>query len=167
MTVLRRIETSVASFALDYIYAERQPHDVWAESLTPERRREIAQRAAQARSRQVSPAERAALPSAKHEGPLTIADDLVLPSAVLSDETRVIAENAVAKQLGRGLGGKTLRLAARDKEQALPAYLTTTLEPFVPESLRAALNRPIMFRGRAACGAVFPQCFSLRFAKCG
>jgi P63C domain-containing protein len=121
-----------------------------AEALTPERRTEIARKAAEARARQLQPSEKAALPHATHEGPLRISEDFILPSAVLSDadHTRVIAENAVARQLGRGLGGKSLRLAARDQGEPLPAYLTKTVEPFVTESLRNALNRPIVFRGK-------------------
>jgi len=98
----------------------------------------------------LSDSDKESLPEATHRGPLKITDDLVLPCAVLSDGTRVITETAVAKQLGRGLGGKTHRLATRPSSEgpALPAYLTTTLEKYAPDSLRVALNRPILYRDR-------------------
>jgi len=119
-----------------------------AEKLSPERRKEIARMGAQARPR-LSEAEKDALPAAAHRGSLKITDDLILPCAVLSDGTRVITETAVARQLGRGLGGKTHRLAARSGDgPPLPAYLTTTLERYVPDSLRIALNNPISYRDR-------------------
>lgn len=120
-----------------------------AKALSPERKAEIARMGAQARTR-LGESEKAALPQATHRGPLKITEELVLPCAVLSDGTRVITETAVARQLGRGLGGKTQRLAARSasKGPALPAYLTTTLERYVPDSLRIALNKPITYRDR-------------------
>ncbi len=120
-----------------------------ANSLTPERRAEIAKMGGRARS-QISDGEKAALPQATHRGELKISDDLILPCAVLSDGTRVITETAIAKQLGRGLGGKTQRLAARAQTdgQPLPAYMTATLEKYVPESLRIALNQPNTYRDR-------------------
>ena len=119
-----------------------------ASALTPERRSEIARNAANAR-KQIANVDAAEVPAATHRGPLKITDDFVLPSAVLSDGTRVISETGIAKQLGRGLGGKTTRLANRSGDAAsLPVYLTTTLEPFVPESLRMALNNPIIYKDR-------------------
>ncbi len=120
-----------------------------AKALSPKRRAEIARMGARARMH-LDESEKAALPNATHRGPLKIADDLVLPCAVLSDGTRVITETAVARQLGRGLGGKTQRLAARSTGNGppLPAYLTATLEKYVPDSLRIALNHPITYRDR-------------------
>lgn len=128
-----------------------------AEALTPERRSEIARMGAQARSNQFDDTLKDGLPEATHRGSLKISDDLVLPCAVLSDGTRVIAENAVARQLGRGLGGKTQRLAARANEGVpLPAYLAPILEPFVPESLRIALTHPVIYRDRGGVRRAVP-----------
>lgn len=121
-----------------------------AAALSPERRSEIARQAALARSR--TELDQTELPLATHRGSLKITDDLVLPCAVLSDGTRVITEQVIARQLGRGLGGKSQRLAAarsdRGEGPPLPAYLTTTLEQFVPDSLRIALSQTISYRDR-------------------
>lgn len=118
-----------------------------AESLSAERRSEIARMGARARARV---AETGEVPGAEYRGKLEISDDLTLECYVLEDGTRVIAENAVARQLGRGLGGKSLRLARRvsDDRPPLPAFLTGALEPFVPDSLRIALTEPILYRDR-------------------
>ena len=120
-----------------------------AESLSPARRSEIARQGALAREQNTGKS--AELPQATHRGQLRITDDLVLPCAVLSDGTRVITETAVAQQLGRGLGGKSRRLAARPGRgdvPPLPDYLTTTVERFVPDSLRITLSQPITYRDR-------------------
>jgi hypothetical protein len=63
---------------------------------------------------------------------------------------RVISEFSVARQLGRGTGGKTRKLAATGDGPPMPMFLSgATLEPFVPPSLRLALSEPIVFRGRS------------------
>jgi len=72
-----------------------------------------------------------------------------LPCAVLENRTPIIAFTNVTKVLGRGIGGKTKRLAKTSKGSALPDFLSgSTLEPFVPESLRQSLNNPIIFRAK-------------------
>ena len=117
-----------------------------AESLTPEQRRDIARRAARARHVDAPPKEE--IPRAEYTGRLKIGD-IVLPCAVLPDRMRVISESSVARQLGRGTGGKTRKLAAAGGGPPMPVFLSgATLEPFVAPSLRLALSEPVVFRGR-------------------
>ena len=117
-----------------------------AESLTPERRRDIARRAARARHAAASPKED--VPRAEYTGTLEIGE-IVLQCAVLQNQMRVISEASVARELGRGTGGKTRRPAATSGGPPMPVFLSdATLEPFVPASLRLALSEPVVFRGR-------------------
>jgi hypothetical protein len=119
-----------------------------AKSLTSEQRTEIAKKAADARY-QIN-ADIEDIPKATHNGSLKIGD-LILQCAVLEDRTRIITEATVAKQLGRGLGGKSYRL--RDQQAAktgipLPLYLAGVLDPYIPNGLRQALSNPKMYRAR-------------------
>ena len=117
-----------------------------AESLTPERRRDIARRAARARHAAASPKED--IPRPEYTGTLEIGE-IVLPCAVLPNRMRVISEASVARQLGRGTGGKARKLNAASGGPPMPGFLSdATLEPFVPASLRLALSEPVVFRGR-------------------
>ena len=117
-----------------------------AESLTPERRRDIARRAARARHAAASPKEE--IPRAEYTGTLEIGE-IVLPCAVLPNRMRVISEASVARQLGRGTGGKTRKLTATSGDPPMPVFLSVAmLEPFVPTSLRLALSESVVFRGR-------------------
>ena len=117
-----------------------------AESLTPERRRDIARRAARARHAAASPKED--IPRAEYTGTLEIGE-IVLSCAVLPNRTRVISEASVARQLGRSTGGKARKLAAARGDPPMPVFLSVPmLEPFVPPSLRLALSEPVVFRGR-------------------
>lgn len=100
---------------------------------------------AEARLRQIHAGD---IPAATHRGKLPIGDDVVLDCFVLDGGLRVIAEKTVAKQLGRGLGGKSARLARRDGLPPLPDYFAPVLEPYVPDLLRVALTEPIVFRDR-------------------
>lgn len=121
-----------------------------ARALTPEKRVEIAKKAAESRYAAIGDIEN--LPRAtKYRGPLKIGD-IILQCAVLDDErrTRIITEATVAKQLGRGLGGRSYRL--RDEQASrtglpLPLYLAGVLEPFISSSLRRALSNPMIYRG--------------------
>lgn len=75
--------------------------------------------------------------------------DIQLPCAVSKDGIPIIAYTNVTKTLGRGTGGKTKRLATVTKGAPLPDFLSgSTLDPYVPESLRIALNNPILFRAK-------------------
>ena len=117
-----------------------------ASSLRPEQRRAISSQAAQERWKNAAPNED--IPLAGYTGKLQIRD-IELPCAVLPDRTRVIMESSVAKQLGRGHGGKTRKLAAPDGGPPMPIFLSgATLEPFVSNSLRLALSEPIVYRAR-------------------
>lgn len=120
-----------------------------SESLSPERRSEIARQAAMARQRGY---DRETIPRATHPGQLHIGD-LTLPCAVLADKTRIITEASVATTLGRGFGGKSYRLRERQAKKSgatpMPLFLAgSALEPYVPESLRIALSQPKVYRGR-------------------
>ena len=117
-----------------------------AESLTPERRRDIARRAARARHAAASPKED--IPQVEYTGTLEIGE-IVLQCAVLQNQMRVIPEASISRELGRGTVGKTKRPPATSGEPAMPAFLAgAALERFVPASLRLALSEPIVFRGR-------------------
>ena len=125
-----------------------------AKALDPMRRKEIAQKAAQTRWENMLENDKP-----EHITPITIhpatdlsalrIGDIELPCAVLSDRTRVITHTSVIKTLGRGYGGKSIKLARMSERNGppLPAFLSgKTLEPFVPDSLRIALNKPFLFR---------------------
>ena len=61
----------------------------------------------------------------------------------------MISEASVARQLGRGTGGKTRKLTATSGDPPMPVFLSVAmLEPFVPPSLRLALSESVVFRGR-------------------
>ena len=117
-----------------------------AKSLTPERRQDIAKRAAQARHSAAS--SREDIPRAEYTGALEIGE-IVLPCAVLSNQMRVISEASVARHFGRGSGGPARKPAATSGDHPMPAFLSVAiLEPFVQPSLRIALSEPVVFRGR-------------------
>ncbi len=123
-----------------------------AESLDPERRSEIASKAAKARWQNGVDEAAGSIPRATHFGQLRIGD-LSLPCAVLEDKTRIITEASVAKTLGRGYGGKTYRLQQKQADKrgmpSLPLFLSgATLDPHVPNSLRIALSHPKLYRAR-------------------
>lgn len=125
-----------------------------ARKLDAKRRKEIAQKGARAKWAMASRAEiiskeTPTIHPATQPGILHIGD-IDLPCAVLSDRTRVITESAVAKTLGRSYGGKQTKLARSAKKGlALPYFLYgSALEPFVPPSLRVALNEPIHYRAK-------------------
>ena len=84
------------------------------------------------------------MPTALFEGILEIAD-IKISCANLDDGTRVLSETQVASTLGRGIGGKTRRLARshNPNDPPMPTFLSgRILEPFVPASLRLALANP-------------------------
>src|SRR5688572_7426156 len=69
--------------------------------MTPAQRKEAARLAAEARWAALG---KTKVPKATHEGPLNIAG-LALPSAVLTDGTRVISQRAFTGALGAPQGG--------------------------------------------------------------
>jgi len=122
-----------------------------AKVLGPQRRKEIASAAAKAKWDKVEQAQKDDdIPSVIRTGTLTIGN-VILPVAVLSDKTRVITEKSVAEQLGRGYGGKSKKLAQSSKTSGppLPKFLSgSTVEPFISDSLRVALSKPILYKAR-------------------
>lgn len=121
-----------------------------AKVLDPERRKEIASKAAKAKWDKVEQTQIDNIPSVLRPGNLKIGN-LVLPCAVLTDRTRVITESSVAEKLGRGYGGKSKKLAKSSKSSGppLPRFLSgSKVEPFISDSLRVALSQPILYRAR-------------------
>ena len=119
-----------------------------AKALNPERRKEIAQKGAIARwekARESSDTKPIGIHPYTELATLKIGN-IKLPCAVLENRTPVITYTSITKTLGRGMGGKGRKLASKQSAR-LPEFLYgTALEPFVPESLRIALNNPILFR---------------------
>lgn len=111
-----------------------------AESLSPERRREIAKKAIEARwKNRKSPA----IPSATHgspDHPLKIGD-IEIPCYVLEDGRRVITHSGMLSSLGMSKGGGS-NPSAGDR---LARFATgKLLEPFVSKDLRLG-TEPILF----------------------
>lgn len=122
-----------------------------AKKLTPEQRKEIAQKAAHAKWENNAANIMDNKPISVHPSTkistLKIGN-MELPSAVLENGTPVVFYTKLTKILGRGMGGKTKKLAMKSGTQ-LPEFLSSSpLEPFVPPSLRISLNNPILVRAR-------------------
>lgn len=108
-----------------------------AQSLSPEKRKEIASRAASARWN---------IPKTTHEGTIGITK---IPCAVLDDKerTRVISERGVTKSLGGKRGGAHWRRMKKNPDGAnLPVYLSAlNLRLFIDNELELALKKPIIY----------------------
>ena len=123
-----------------------------AESLSVERRSEIARRAAEARWGEVEgvDAESAQLADDLRLG------DIVIPCAVLQDGTRVLSERGISKALGRTRSGSHWQ-KKREQGAELPLYLTAgNIKPFISSELAKALSEPRWYRsphgGRPVAG---------------
>ena len=103
-----------------------------AAKLTPERRREIAEQAAEARW--------GAIPFAPNVGDLKIGDRL-LSCAVLEDGTRLINQTTLLSALGRG---KAARKGA-DGHRRAPFLAAANLQEFISDELRK-MDQPIRYR---------------------
>ncbi len=121
-----------------------------AENLSPERRKEIAQKAAEARWR---PDRAGIVKKATHRGELHLGD-ITLECAVLGDGTRVIWQRALYQAIGmaRTTGGPQGGVGAH----VLPRFVSSSnLTPYISEGLRCAAN-PLQFvpihGGRTAYG---------------
>ncbi len=111
-----------------------------AQRLTPDQRRDISRRAAEARWGAQG---RLKVLRATHEGALTIAG-VVIPAAVLEDGTRVLSRAGFLKAIGRT--GKAKGGRRYDVESKVPVFLTAeNLKPFIPDDLVANSN-PVPFR---------------------
>lgn len=101
-----------------------------AAKLPPERRKEIAQQAAEAKKA------KAALPVAEYSGTLKIGD-MELPCAVLSDGTRVLTETDFMAGLGMYRSGAlSVRREPKEAGAQMPLYLAyKNIYPFVIKHL--------------------------------
>lgn len=104
-----------------------------AESLSPERRREIAAQGGRARHSRP-------LLKASHAGTLTVGD-LKIPCYVLEDGTRILSQRGLNEVFGITHGG-----GSNDGGQKLPRFVgLKALEPFIPKDLTAGISEPIKF----------------------
>lgn len=98
-----------------------------AANLTPERRKEIGQKAADAKKALT------ALPKASHKGVIKIGD-IEIACAVLENGDRIISETSVHTTLGSA-GGKVRKMRAEIEKKAgapMPLFLASkALEPFI------------------------------------
>src|SRR5690606_28288698 len=109
-----------------------------AKALTPEERKEIAKKGAEARW---------AAPKALYVGELSIGE-LSIDCAVLPDGTRVLSQRGVGRALGRGYGGNDWR--KRDDGDAagkLPFFMNAKgLLPFISNDLLTLAISPLEYR---------------------
>ena len=130
-----------------------------AAAMDPEKRREIAKKAAAERWH-------SDVPIATHTGELRIGS-LSLSCAVLPDDVRVISRAGIASAFGPVTGGYQLRkIAAEEEGGDLPPFLVAdSLKPFISNDLRNMVSEPRRYRepgkgGRARYGidaALLPQ----------
>jgi hypothetical protein len=115
------------------------------EALSPERRKQIAADAAEARWGRVALAE--------HSGQITIGD-LVIPCAVLPDGTRVLSERAITKAFGGKRGGAHWRRKRADDDGAnLPIFLSAkNISSNISNELLKALTQPVLYRTKGQGG---------------
>jgi P63C domain len=115
-----------------------------AKSLSPAKRKAIAQRAAASRWA-------GDVPRATHDGEIELGD-LQVECAVLEDGRRVISERAMTRAFGGKRGGSHWK-RAREGGANLPVYLSAkNFSPFISDDLALALNSPIKYK--TASGAI-------------
>lgn len=119
-----------------------------AASLSPEQRKEIAQKAASARWEKESDSQTADVPRAVCDGVLKLGDGVEIPCVVLPDGTRLLSERGVTKALGGKRGGAHWRRKKAGEDGAnLPLYLSAkNIIPFISDELIAALTNPIPYK---------------------
>ena len=107
-----------------------------ARSLTPERREEIARRAAEARwAKDVH--------SARYAGALIIGDKRI-DCAVIDDGTRILSQGTVLEALGRAKSMGRRQMSGEDAKRA-PFLSANNLEPYISDELTEMLT-PINYR---------------------
>ena len=114
-----------------------------AESLTSEKRSEIAKKAAAARW------ENADIPVAEYLGEIKFTDSLSFPCAVLSNKTRVLTETDFMSGMGMYRSGalSVRRKDSYDASARMPLYLAfKNLEPFISKHLGDTHLKPLMYR---------------------
>ncbi|MDT4808401.1 P63C domain protein [compost metagenome] len=109
-----------------------------AQALTPEQRKDIAKKAAEARW---------SAPKALYTGALSIGD-LTIDCAVLPDGTRVLSQRGVGRALGRGYGGNDWRRNEGDDAGGkLPFFMNAKgLFPFISNDLLLLVTSPVEYR---------------------
>ncbi len=111
-----------------------------AQSLQPDERRLIAQKAAAARWNEHK------IKQATYTGELSIGGR-TLSCAVLEDGTRVLSQNGVGAALGRVKGGAYQPKIAEDDGEKLPFFIAATaLRQFISDDLLLVLNNPIPYQ---------------------
>lgn len=117
-----------------------------AAKLTPEKRADIARKAAAARWGGTVD-ETAVL--ATHTGKLRIGD-LEIECAVLQDGRRVLSQRGVNRALGRVHGGAEFRKKAEEGGGELPVFLIgKRLQPYISKELEAVVKEPILYRTKS------------------
>jgi hypothetical protein len=119
-----------------------------AAKLTPERRKEIAVKAATAK------AEMAKLPKATHgdnDHPLRIGD-VEIPCYVLDDGTRVLSQRGLVSGLGMSRGSNP---RAGGGDRLVNFLVGKGVSPFISNDLLAAIQNPIRFTSPHGGGVVF------------
>jgi hypothetical protein len=120
-----------------------------ARKLSPERRREIAQAAVEARW---AKAGKKPLPRASHTGELKLGK-ITIPCAVLEDGTRVLWQQGFLRAIGRT--GRAAESAIKDEDESLqlPVFLRAdNLKSLISSELLEA-SKPIPFRGSGIISA--------------
>lgn len=86
------------------------------------------------------------LPPATHEGMVTLAEDIVLPCAVLEGGTRLLTQTEFVKAIGRRGSVKKGEVYSRERGVSVPVFLSArNLQPFISDKLLLDA-RPIQFR---------------------
>lgn len=115
-----------------------------AERLSPERRAEIASKAAAARWKSDADAI-----LATHTGTLKIGE-LEIECAVLADGRRVLSQRGVNRALGRVHGGAEFRKKAESDGGQLPVFLVAKgLQPHISNDLEVVVKEPVFYRTRS------------------
>src|ERR1700733_226924 len=120
-----------------------------AQKLSPERRREIAQAAVEARWLKAG---KKPLPRASHTGELQLGN-ITIPCAVLEDGTRVLWQQGFLRAIGRT--GRAAESAIKDEDESLqlPVFLRAdNLKSLISIDLIEA-SKPIPFRGSGIIAA--------------
>jgi len=123
-----------------------------AEKLTPERRREIAQRGGKARWEYATED----LPKAEYRGNLDIGN-ITIPCAVLENGKRVISDAGITNAMlgGRSGASKRLKKAHELAGAPMPMFLAPNiLKPFISDDLTNGPLTPLKYRdkGRVITG---------------
>lgn len=120
-----------------------------AEALTPEEKKLIARKAANARWDD-------SIEIAKRSGAIDIGA-ITIPCAVLQDNTRVLSERAITKAFGGKRGGSHWRRLKENPDGAyLPVFLSAkNIKSFIDNDLANALGRRRLYRVKKGAAAAY------------